>query len=911
LCAQGLESKKALKPTILVDIGKPNAWTMEQAHYLLERNRAHDLGIAAQDLGPLDANEIVGYRLEAIKTLLSVQAQYDAATGRKNSATVSQYQQDLSRFRDLTARRDQIINRQTELAGQLASAQYQLAVLQAQTPPDQQKIQIQTAEVSRITALKAATDSELTSATNSLGTEPTLGSLTSAVPASDMTSATALGTNPVFTTMMQGLPQGLGNSKLQASLKLDNYINLQYEIVAKQLTLLRDQAGADRRVVFIELPQSIYATHKLKLYPDLAALWGNHLVQTWWRIDGALVVKRTTEMDGQPSALPTHDQLRQLLEPAPSACPPSASGPDDELRATLRQFFSNQNPSARSVVKPLPAKEAQRLKYEFEYEFVTSMPAASAWSSGQETPGQTLAGQRVRGSVPPPTEQSFYALDLIPRRSALNVADAQSSSRAFGFAGLFGLLTGLGGRARYERQRDQYQQFAQQETYASAFGKGQDVFGWTFGPLPGTKRLEPGLRTTYAVVVVPKDTRYVRLTGVGCGYRRRSVPKDPFAFALQPEGEECGTAVQYDVEIPSRDDGFFVDGITYRPVSSGQRITLELWGRFGTQIGVLVNGTPLQKVVSLSQPIPEQAGFAIPTNAGEPGIAGVFESVGSRQLVLSFAMPAAFVGTPRIAIVTPTRAGSINDYDLEISDGSTAPPSKETGDPPTRASTDCSVASTQKAKGRRLDDLTPMFHQVPTITRVSPQFAGTDVVVTLFGQGLGQGYRTGSAHALLLNGSILREHLSTPPTALAPDEYVILNPGVIEARFDRKTYYPRWQLDYLEYGGPQTVDAPIAYSDDGPPTIGSCELTETKEKETVTAVDITLKGQYFDVSSPPTVGDSKNVSITSAVWVSPEAWKLSATVAKNGDWRQAVLQVKNGKNPSASQIGLKTCAITR
>src|SRR5262245_17657123 len=88
LTGQGLDParNKLVKPTVIVNIGKPNAWTMEQAHYLLERNRAHDLGIAAQDLGPLDANEIVGYRLDALRSLLSVQAQYDQATGRKNSA---------------------------------------------------------------------------------------------------------------------------------------------------------------------------------------------------------------------------------------------------------------------------------------------------------------------------------------------------------------------------------------------------------------------------------------------------------------------------------------------------------------------------------------------------------------------------------------------------------------------------------------------------------------------------------------------------------------------------------------------------------------------------------------------------------------------------------------------------------
>lgn len=35
--------------------------------------------------------------------------------------------------------------------------------------------------------------------------------------------------------------------KIQAAAVLDNYMPMQYQIVARQLTLLRDEAGRDRR----------------------------------------------------------------------------------------------------------------------------------------------------------------------------------------------------------------------------------------------------------------------------------------------------------------------------------------------------------------------------------------------------------------------------------------------------------------------------------------------------------------------------------------------------------------------------------------------------------------------------------------------------------------------------------------
>lgn len=60
--------------------------------------------------------------------------------------------------------------------------------------------------------------------------------------------------NPEFVKML------LTNPKLNATTQLDNHIQLQYEIIAKQLTLLRDEVGPDERIVFLELPQSVYAS---------------------------------------------------------------------------------------------------------------------------------------------------------------------------------------------------------------------------------------------------------------------------------------------------------------------------------------------------------------------------------------------------------------------------------------------------------------------------------------------------------------------------------------------------------------------------------------------------------------------------------------------------------------------------
>jgi cell division protein FtsB len=222
---QGRSPDKTIAPSVIVTLGKPNVWTMEQAHYLLEKNRAHDLGIATADLGALDANEIVGYRLEAIKSLLAAQVQYDATVGKKNNATVSQYNTDMAQYNLLRDQFDELRTRHTPFPEHLAHAKAKLTPLHNEKPRPKE-IATQNAEVTRITQEQAAANAEATSLSQALGTEPTLSNLTSSVPNSDETTQSAIGTNSTFTTMLSGVPSGLNNSKVGASIKLDNYIHL-------------------------------------------------------------------------------------------------------------------------------------------------------------------------------------------------------------------------------------------------------------------------------------------------------------------------------------------------------------------------------------------------------------------------------------------------------------------------------------------------------------------------------------------------------------------------------------------------------------------------------------------------------------------------------------------------------------
>src|SRR5205085_4364979 len=71
--------------------------------------------------------------------------------------------------------------------------------------------------------------------------------------------------------------------KLNASLRLDNFLQMQYEIIAKQLTLLRDEVGPGERVIFLELPQTVNAAY------DKA---DNKWAQSWWKVAGYIILKK-------------------------------------------------------------------------------------------------------------------------------------------------------------------------------------------------------------------------------------------------------------------------------------------------------------------------------------------------------------------------------------------------------------------------------------------------------------------------------------------------------------------------------------------------------------------------------------------------------------------------------------------
>ncbi|MDX6500809.1 MAG: hypothetical protein QOG23_4069 [Blastocatellia bacterium] len=625
---------------IIISFGQPNIWSLEQAHYLLARLRSQSLTLQGRELvqSELDPNEVNGTRLDILKTMLGVGVGFSQAAGFQNQQATKEATFSQERRHELLALRDQRQSELHSIDAQLATLRVDREKMNGDSSATDPAKQLKTVEIEQTVQLQSKVSSEITSLTSEInGLPATATALATPNPPSAVASPLA---NSVTDELLKttGFQNELNSlPKLNASTKLDNYLNLQYEIIAKQLTLLRDEVGPGQRLVFLELPHSFYTV------PDKA---NRKMAQVWWKVTSYYEHNATREDKDAP---PCRDEEKEnVRKPTPRAlldrfkCNPYGSDPPQSESS----IFAEINEDRANVAK---AKAS----------------------------GNFAIAESARQWLEKDASQAVRAVDLIPRQSALNVNDIQDRQKNFNVMGLFTWLSGLGASVSYQREQRLYHQFLQQEVYASAFGKGQSDFGWTFGPRPGSERIAPGLQNTYAVLVVPENAEAITLNATGCYFPRSDYAPNKFEDTNENGGPTSMAAVsnklqctahdnKFDLVIPSTtNNNFWITGINYRPVKPGERATVYLHGDyFSPQIGVLVNGIALRHSVGLAQ-----SELALPRRdtTFEPSPVGDFEFVNSKLLVLSFSIPD-FKGIPTIALVTPGRARVINNLRLVIND---------------------------------------------------------------------------------------------------------------------------------------------------------------------------------------------------------------------------------------------------
>jgi hypothetical protein len=754
---------------VSADIGQPSVWSLAQAHYLLSEvhSASRDLQTKLPDFNALDPNRANAARLEILRTLLGIEAQFDESVGAKNRI-------EKETFEDRQGRRDQARTELPVREAELRQAERELLDLQQQrlglktedeiadaargtgplTEADRrrkariadldlriaQKTEQKTRLQDRITSLRSVAEGDIETP-----------SLATAGPGTSTTDT--IGAFPASATLQDFAKKFVdeaGTPSLAASIALDNYLGMQYEIVAKQLTLLRDEVGPEERVIFLELPTSIYTVDQ----------WANnHVVKVEWAVtrffdqvdpdvvnavidevledrpraeirDAKVPEERTGEAKktrksgdslGRQEFPITLDMIIRSAEqseyngtwvrmPDLTEKESTAEGaPVGRSQAEMRQV--NENREGRQIearrAKDRLAEEdrdhegnqteegwAEESRVEEgrgeRSQVQDGLAAEESWGKEDQAEGSQTENERdqektkgyrdeknqanenqAQGRQPDGSHREqarmcdspnlrrecVRALEIIPRQSALNVNEHHATTSNIGILGFFRWLSGFGAKINYQRQRETYEKFLQQEAFASGFGKGSSRFGWVFGPLPGSNRISPGQRTTYAVLAVPRDALAIELEAIGWAFRRKVAP----GF-----GEVVGKS-KFVVRIPGEQtERLWVESISYTSAEAGRgSVTGLVGGRyFSPQLGVLINGVPLKRVQSITR-----VGSKEVPRSERGGIEGEFEIPNSRELVFNLSMPSGYVGTPVITLVTPERSTNINFFPLEVNFG--------------------------------------------------------------------------------------------------------------------------------------------------------------------------------------------------------------------------------------------------
>lgn len=699
-------------PRIVIQIGQPAVWSLGQAHYLLAKMHRTNRKLNTRFPSPedLDSNRIAATRIEALRSSLGVEGQFDQAMAVRNDLALRRFRE--GEVRRETARTD-LRARQAELQqanSDLLELNEQIAVLEevdrqtaearaAAEPPEppSDKDNARKTEMARLKVRrtrKAEERDELKAQVAALTTTVDTPTAAPALEAPALTTGNgALPSSETFDAFMKKAVEEAGKPDLSASMKLDNFVQMQYEIISKQLTLLRDEVGPDDRVIFLELPADIFSVegkaddYVAQVEWDVEAVCDKEppgdvqepVIRDIFRKEGKseeeaekmmLRIEKVREarVERQARLRFLADEKAQLQMAAVEARLKGLTTADEKMkkaaleeeeRRLLRPFLEEERKKIKGAAAPYPVTLEMIKRYD-------------------ATP---------EGKCPSVDRERVRAIDVIPRQSALNVNERHAVVKQTMILAAFKFLVGFAGKVNYQRQRELYEQFVQQQVFASGYGKGDDRFGWTYGPQPGTRRLSTGERTTFAVLVVPRNTLAVRVKARSRYFKMNKSPQDPDAFQAtptptptagdaaaagmgesreRPKGDVIKSAdTTFFLSVPGkRTQEFWVEGVSYTPVRKGRRVTAVVEGNyFSPQLGILVNGVPLEPVLSVSR---IAGGDEEPDVTSADGVAGEYEVTNSRQIVMSFKMPDDYVGTPTVTFTSPEKSTAINFFDLDI-----------------------------------------------------------------------------------------------------------------------------------------------------------------------------------------------------------------------------------------------------
>jgi hypothetical protein len=426
----------------------------------------------------------------------------------------------------------------------------------------------------------------------------------------------------------------------------------------------------------------------------------------------------------------------------------------------------------------------------------------------------------------------------------LTVNDFQAAVRAKNLMFILKSLLGFGLRLDYQNQREAYETFLSQDIHASAMGKGTGTFGWVFGPEPGKKHINPGVRTTYAVLWLPSDAHGLHLTREYCYFKRDSDDVDK--HCLTPENNDSFIA------IPQTTEGFYIEKVYYKPVDVGHTATVYLHGDdFSPQISVLVDGQPLPRALSLGDPTLAAEHRLPAAPAPPPGTKfyGEYEVVNQNLVVLRITSTSdAPPGIPEISLVAPSKALTINRLKLKVNGNDQA-------------------LSSAEAMFRGAFHLTDFKFDSRSGAKVK---------------------------ALLLGGPFDKEDIiSLNGTKLKTDDPISPTHRFIE--FERPNAY-NWSVFVTSHSGKRPITEMLSITDPLSPDRSAGTITPDGD---VKSMKFTIKGAHFYASRPPDVKGADSCSAADKDW---EVVAADSNVADDG----TSVEITIADPPKCVQVNYKS-----
>ena len=272
-------SNNSSKP-IIIKAEQPNVWTLEQAHYLLAQMHRRNLDLKTASLSNLDPNALNGVNIDVLKTLLSVSAEFDQSigannniTGLNNSQITDEKQFIATQRRSLFIKRSELQNTSLKLTTQIADLKIKL--LKTESEGEKEKIQ---GQIDELIIVQEVVKEQITQINQDIETLSANDKDFGTYSTPKFTADSSPSLKSALASIAEGISEQIAsNPQLNASVRLDNYIQMQYEILSKQLTLLRDEVGPGERLIFMELPQTVNVSYGNSK---------NKLAQSWWKIQG-------------------------------------------------------------------------------------------------------------------------------------------------------------------------------------------------------------------------------------------------------------------------------------------------------------------------------------------------------------------------------------------------------------------------------------------------------------------------------------------------------------------------------------------------------------------------------------------------------------------------------------------------